>query len=99
MSKPVVVAESPNKNSIKYSVLPKSSTIEEAFDPLMEEVQQLYSGAMDIVGMSVTQQMCDYCNLKESCRRAFLLQDFDADEHPPVRSASVVTLYPIMQLC
>ena len=59
----------------------------------------LYYGANDIAGTNVTQQMHDYCNLKDSCRRAFLLQDFDADEHPPVRSASVVTLYPIMQLC
>jgi len=59
----------------------------------------LYYGVNDIVGTNVTQQMRDYCNLKDSCRRAFLLQDFDADEHPPVRSASVVTLYPIMQLC
>ena len=40
MMKPVVVAESPNKTNIKYSVLPKLSTIEETFAPLMEEVQR-----------------------------------------------------------
>ena len=38
MMKPIVVAESPNKTDIKYSVLPKLSTIEETFAPLMEEV-------------------------------------------------------------
>ena len=56
---------------------------------------------MDIVGMSVTQQMRDYCNLKESCGRAFLLQDFDADdhEHPPVKGCKCCDLYLIMQLC
>lgn len=36
----VVVAESPNKSNIKYSVLPKSSTFEETFAPLMEEVRR-----------------------------------------------------------
>ena len=40
MMKPVVVAESPKKTNIKYSVLPKLSTIEETFAPLMEEVQR-----------------------------------------------------------
>lgn len=40
MMKPVVVAESPNKTNIKYSVLPKLSTIEETFAPLLEEVRR-----------------------------------------------------------
>ena len=212
MMKPVVVAESPNKTNIKYSVLQKLSTIEETFAPLMEEVRRarvnvdktiifcrtydnvtriyrffksrlgkgrteppglpdmacfrivdmftacthvevknsiidsfrnpsshlriiiatvafgmgldcpnvrriihwgppddvesylqetgrpgrdgnaasavMYYGGADIAGAKVTQQMRDYCKLKDSCKREFLLKDFDADEQPAVKKCS-----------
>ncbi len=39
MSRPVIVSESPNKPNIKYSVTQKSSSIEETFAPLVEEVK------------------------------------------------------------
>ena len=39
--------------------------------------------AKDLAGAYVTQQMSDYCKLKDRCRRVFLLKDFDvhADDH------------------
>lgn len=40
MSRPVIVSESPNKPNIKYSVHLKSCSIEEAFAPSVEEVEQ-----------------------------------------------------------
>ena len=47
----------------------------------------LYYGAMDVAGahVHVTQEMRDYCKLKDSCRRQFLLKDFDEDNQPPVK--------------
>lgn len=59
----------------------------------------MYYGAMDIAGTSVTQQMCDYCNLKDSCRRAFLIQDFDADEHPPVKGCKCCDFCTLCKIC
>ena len=45
----------------------------------------LYHEAKDFSGVHVTQEMRDYCKLKDSCRRAFLLKDFDAVDKPTVR--------------
>lgn len=45
----------------------------------------LYYGGMDFAGANITQQMRDYCKLKDTCRRAFLLNDFDVDEQPTTK--------------
>lgn len=41
MTKPHIIAMSPNKNNINYSVATKSSSIEETFAPLAEEIRRL----------------------------------------------------------
>ena len=41
----------------------------------------MYYNDADISRTHVTQQMKDYCRLKDSCRREFLLKDFDGEQN------------------
>jgi len=41
MNKPVVVSQSPNKPNVFYSVIMKSSPLEEVFAPLVEELRTI----------------------------------------------------------
>ena len=43
----------------------------------------LYYQGSDFAGLCVGREVKDYCNLKEGCRRTFLLQDFDPDDSEP----------------
>lgn len=62
----------------------------------LQAVATLYYGSHDISGVHVTEEMKDYCSLKDECRRAFLMKDFDGVQES---NESVLTECSCCDIC
>ncbi len=62
MTKPAIVSQSPNKPNIKYNILAKTGTIEEVFEPMVEEVRRF---------RTTTDKTIIFCNSYNDCTHMF----------------------------
>ena len=60
MKQVVVIAESPNKTNIRYEVRKKTASLEEAFAPLVEEVQQKRTNMERVIIFGQTYEDCTH---------------------------------------
>ncbi len=98
----MIIAQSPNKPNIKYSVVQKSSTIEETFAPIVEEIRRVRTSMGKVIV---------FCRTYDDCTQLFkfmrarlgkeytdpvgapdlarfrLVDMFTACTHPPVKDS------------
>ena len=67
MINPVVIADSPNKPNIKYSVVRNPGTLEETFESLIEEVRK---------NRQLTERTIIFCRTYDSCARIYMFMKY-----------------------
>ena len=67
MINPVVLADSPNKPNIKYSVVRNPGTLEETFESLIEEVRK---------NRLLTERTIIFCRTYDSCARIYMFMKY-----------------------
>ena len=67
MKNPVVIADSPNKPNIKYSVVRNPGTLEETFESLIEEVRK---------NRQLTERTIIFCRTYDSCARIYMFMKY-----------------------